>query len=244
MRPLPIVMLMVGCASAGKDITVGGHADGGFNHGDGQGQQFFDAPGPSIDAPPGQQSMTLVETTNQTVTSGNAVACQPPSPDIGTTANSYYRVFDLSTFGITTAFHVSKVSFQVEDCESGSASCTVVAARVGTYTGNPGTTLSTGGITILGSNANVTVPLTTTGENVDAPITNVTIPAGSKMIAEIDSTDGTNTFQLFIGSNTGGQTAKSYLSAPACAPPGTTPTDADTLAGHAMDILLTVTGTY
>jgi len=197
-----------------------------------------------VDAPPGQTTVTLTQTTSNTLTPANSVAC--PATTVGTAANTYYRVFDLPSLGITGAFNVTSVSFQVEDCESVGSNGAPVAVRVGTYTGTTGgTTLQAGAITILASNNAVQVPETTTGTQVDAPISAV-IPAGSKLVVEVDAPDGNNTYQFYIGTSNAGQSAPGYVSSPRCSPPGTTPTDVTTLVTPtaAIDMLLTVTGTH
>jgi len=243
--PLALVLLGGGlgaCASAGKDVTLGG--DGGTHHDSGP---FFDAPASGgdgngmIDAPAGMQTKTLTEATSATATAGNSVACQDTSTGY-TYANTYIRVFDLSTFGISTAFNVTKVSFAVE---SANGSGIAIAVRVGTYSGTftgTTTTLNAAMISIAASNATVNIPANTSPQNIDAPVT-TTIPAGSKVVVEVDSPDFTGSSKgFFIGSNTGGESAKGFMVASTC---GTTsPTDADSLAGHAMDMIISVTGTY
>jgi hypothetical protein len=250
-----VVLATTGCATAdrGETITVGGHPDSGFgsNTIDAPGGQQIDAPAQMmIDAPPGQQTMTLTQNSSPTLLANNSIACGAASPDIGTTQNTYYRVFDLPSLGINTDFNVTTVSFQVEDCESNGTGA-AVAVRVGTYNGTPGATLSPAGITILQSNNSVQVPTvietttSTPGASVDAPI-NATIPAGSKMVVEVDAPDGTNTYQFYIGTNMAGQTGVGYISSPKCANPGTTPTDMGSVvsATTKIDMLLTVTGSY
>ena len=191
--------------------------------------------------------MTLTQTTSNTLTPANSIAC--PATTVGTAANTYYRVFDLPSLGITNAFNVTSVSFQVEDCESVGANGAPVAVRVGTYNGTVGgTTLQASAITILASNNSVQVPevdATATGATVNASIAAV-IPAGSKLVVEVDAPDGNNTYQFYIGTNTAGQAAPGYVSSPRCTPPGTTPTDVGTLItpAAAIDMLLTVTGTH
>ncbi len=249
-RGLALACLLAGCAEAGKESNLGAHPDGGFNRPDSGGKTYLDAPPVQPDAPPGMQTKTLSQTTSSTIAGGTSIACPSPA-GLGTAPNNYYRVFDLSSFGISTDFHVSKVSFQIEDCESGGATCTTVSVYVGTYSGTPGATLSTSGMTMLGSNTNVSVPLvtesgtSTPGGTVDATLS-ATIPAGSKMYVEVDAPDGANTYQFYMGANASGQSGKGYASSPdgTCNPPGATPTDIGSLATAEIDLLLTVTGSY
>src|SRR5690606_1268238 len=148
-----------------------------------------------VDAPPGPQTRTLTQTTSQTIKGANTLACGNPTNG-WTSTNKYYRVFDLAAMGITTPFTVSKVSFQVEHCDKliGTGTGTTVAVRVGTYSAAAGATLATANMTILASNASVAVPeviqvdTTTPGGTVDAPIT-ATIPAGGRLLVEVDAPD-------------------------------------------------------
>lgn len=247
-------MLAAGCASAGTQDQSG--VDSNPGGGDG-GNPIIDSgmTGDSsmvmIDAPPGPQTRTLTQTTSQTLKAGNTIACG----GAGTTrANNYYRVFDLPAMGITGAFNVTKVSFQIEHCQPTSgATCTTVAVRVGTYSAVPAATLTTANMTILASNASVTIPTvientttvppTTPGGTVDAPI-NATIPAGSKLLVQVDAPDGTNTYGFYMGSNDGGETGFGYILAPATGCAITTPTNISQIAAAPVNLLLTVTGTY
>ena len=241
---------LVGCATAGPaDDPNNTRTDGGFVHVDGNNNIHpIDAFISHIDAPPGQQTKTLDENTSDTIMAYTGVAC--PAADEGTAANNYYRVFDPATFGITTDFHVTQISFQVEDCESAADNGTPVTVRVGTYSTTPGNTLSAASMTVLASAANVQVPevdegqTTTPGGTVNAPI-NATIPAGSKLFAEVDVPDGDFDHYFYMGANTNGEMGDGYLKSPSgCNPAPTTPTNISTVAGSETDILLTVTGTY
>jgi hypothetical protein len=248
-----LVLFLVGCAQAGSpgQGTVDSNTGGGGS--DGQ-QVVIDAPMQMIDAPPvGPMTRTLSQNNNQTLKAGNTIACGNVAA--GTTAaNNYYRVFDLPALGINSPFTVSKVSFQIEDCVALSGTgCTNVAVRVGTYNGTPGATLATASMNILASNASVTVPRvaenttttppTTPGGTVDAPIA-ATIPAGSKLLVEVDAVNGTNTYRFYMGSNNGGETGFGYIMATDCGV--TTPTNISSVSTTypTVHLLLTVTGTY
>jgi hypothetical protein len=238
------VVVVAGCASAGTpdQAAVDASTQG-------------DSGGPMIDGAVvmgdgGPQTVTLSQTTSQAIKGANTIACQGTVG--GTTAaNNYYRVFDLPAMGVTNAFTVSKVSFQVEHCQplSGTA-CTNVAVRVGVYTAAPSTTLELDKMTILASNATVAVPrvvqtgTTTPGGTVDAPIT-ATIPAGSRLLVEVDAPNS-GTYAFYMGSNDGGESGLGYILAPDCAV--TVPTNISGAFGAnapatPRHLLLTVTGT-
>ncbi|MEO8840615.1 MAG: hypothetical protein ABI591_21900 [Kofleriaceae bacterium] len=250
MRPL-LLSLVIGlalgaCAEAGKS-AIQGHTDGGDNtHPDASGQHI-DAFVDHIDAPPGMMTKTLTETNSNTLEAASSIACGNANQ---TQQNSYYRVFDPATFGITTDFHITQVTFQVEDCESAAGNGEVVTVQVGTYNGTPsGTTISTNNLAMLAQATNVQVPEVdetaagTTGATVNAPIT-ATITAGQKLYAEVDTIAGSTGSFFYIGSNTGTETSPGYFSAAGCTPPGTTPTSMASVKAGAASILLTVTGTY
>ncbi|MEO8552160.1 MAG: hypothetical protein ABI678_19415, partial [Kofleriaceae bacterium] len=125
------------------------------------------------------QTKTLDENTSDTLVQFTAPACGTTTT---TDVNTYWRVFDLATNGITTDFHITQVSFQV-DTSSGQTA----QVKVGTYNGTPGANLATGSMAVAASNLAVTIPSTTTGATVTVPFTNAVILAGKKVYVEIDS---------------------------------------------------------
>jgi hypothetical protein len=241
-----VLLLLGACASAGHDVSI--DSNGGTT--DSPNQQHVDAK--LLDAPPGAQTKELFQTSSQTLQGGTSVAC-PNGTLGGTSANNYYRVFDLASFGITSSFIVSKVTFQVEDSQSVGNNGSSVAVRVGTYAGTPADQLDNAMMTILASNPTVAVPqvvesgTTTPGATVNAPIS-ATIPANSKLLVEIDSPDGGGNYELYIGANNQSETAPAYVLAPSCnymSQPITKPTNINKLAtSMAVHLLISVTGQY
>ena len=66
------------------------------------------------------QTKTLDENSSDTLDLNNALACstnQGTTP-LNTEANNYFRVFDPAAFGITTTFHITQVSFQVNAADT------------------------------------------------------------------------------------------------------------------------------
>lgn len=248
--------MLAGCASAtspdNTTVTIGGQVDaGGLHHIDAPpgenpeaGIPIPDAFVPMIDAAPGMMTKVVSGTNSDTVVEGNSPACTNNTSG-GTRAATYYRVFDLAALGIASDFHISSVSFGVEDCYSTAGNGTVVAVRVGTYDGTAyGQSTLPGPITILASNNTVQVPqLDMTAGTVNAAIT-ATIPAGKKLVVEIDVPDGSGVFEFFMGSNSAGQTAPSYIMSTACTI--NTPTDPGTLTQplSVVDMIITATGTF
>jgi hypothetical protein len=256
-------LLLLGCAKAGPigngampDAPNGlmGNPDAsGFTHPDADTHIDAAIDAKPIDAPPGMETVTLTQTTNNTVAADNSIACALEDGD-GTRQDTYYRVFDLGSAGITTTFSVSSVTFAVEDCDTASGLGTNVAVHVGTYSGTiptaPGGTLTAADITVDASNNVVGVPEIDEAsgdppQNVSAPIT-ASIPGSSKMVVEVEAPDGSGSFNFFLGTSTGGQTALGYISSPECTPAITAPTDIQSLgsANSKIDVLITVTGTY
>lgn len=235
------VACFAGCASAGTPDQPGQPDAGGTNNPDAN-EVTLDG---SMDMPDAHvpQTRTLSQTTSDTVTPGNTIACGNAAGG-WTSLNNYYRVFDLASFGITTPFTVSKVTFKFEQCDkiSGSGTCTNVAVRVGTYGAVPGATLDPASISILASNATVPVP-EGTGGTVDAPVT-ATIQPGQRLLVEIDAPDGQNVYKLYMGSNTAGETAPGYIMAPATGCEVASPTNISQVAGGPIHLVMTVTGTY
>jgi hypothetical protein len=251
------ILFAAGCASAGQDQPGidsggGGGSDSGGGSGSDSGMEMIDAPITMPDMGPTMR--TLTQTNSQTLTPGNTLACSNNTTG-HTRANTFYRVFDLPAMGITTAFTVQKVTFQVEHCHHNSNTGCVLAVRVGTYTATPGASLNTANMVIAASNANVQVPEvienpgpppTTPGGTVDAPV-NTTIAAGSKLLVVLEAPDGNNLYSFYPATNTGGETGLGYIMSATCNI--TAPVDmSGTLNGQVTaaprNLLLSVTGTY
>lgn len=234
MRRLALLLLGA-CASGGQpDVPDASRVDG----------NLVDTT--LIDATPMQ---TLSQTTSNMLEAGTSQACLAPSS--GTAANNYYRVFDLAAFNITTDFHVSQISFQVEHCDDlNGTTGTSVVVRVGTYSGTPGDMLTLANMTLLASANSIAVPEVvedpgpppvTAGETVNAPIS-ATVPAGQKMYIEVDAPDGNATYEMYMGANNDGETGFGYVLAPTCGL--TVPTNISTVVGGPLNLLMTVSGSY
>ena len=249
MRPLLFAMLLVfgACAEAGKS-GFQGLGDGSITLVDSDTHQ---PPPPDafvshIDAPPGMMTKTLDENSSDTLDLAHALACSSNLNNVPqyTLANTYVRVFDPSQFGITTAFHVTQVAFQVNQATPNGG--VQVTLKVGTYSGTlTGTTLDTASMATLATNAAVQVPQIASGgtggavnQTIDA-----SIPAGSKLFVEVDAPAMTNGQFFYFGQNTASDTVPSYISASDCTV--TVPTTMKSLNGNSqIAALMTVTGTY
>jgi hypothetical protein len=207
---------------------------------------YLDAPVDIVltDAP---SLTTLSQNASTTIEAGISAGCL--GSQSGTAANNYYRVFDLATFGISTDFHVYQVQFQIEHChEFATSAGKDVTVRIGTYSDTPGETLALNAMTILRSaQAHVpeviaqTQPPSTPGGTVTVPF-DITVPAGSKLMVEVDAPDGNGEYAFFMGANTAGETGIGYVLAPTCGV--SVPTNINTVKGSPLHLLLTVSGAY
>jgi hypothetical protein len=190
------------------------------------------------DAPQQPVTVTLQETVNNTIATANSIACGNGSE---TSDNTWYRAYALSDFGITNAFHVTQVSFAIQE----SAGTPSVQVKVGSYGGTVGgMTLDTSMIVPLNATT-VTIPATTTGESVPAPIT-ADIPAGGKLVVQIaaPNLEGTGKY-VYIGASNGGENKPGYITSVGCAiNVPTRPIDVDPVQFAAVDLIILVTGTH
>jgi uncharacterized repeat protein (TIGR02543 family) len=158
--------------------------------------------------------ISITESSSQSIVSANSVSCNNTA---GHADNSYYRVFDLPTFGITGEFKVSAVEIGVESAAAGGTDQPIT---VNLYTLNGAFILAN--LTPIGSaSVNVTDQSLT---HLTVPVT-ATAPAGAKLVVEIFTPNGQTAGNFFfIGSNNLGETAPSYIRATACglAEPATT----------------------
>ena len=175
-------------------------------------------------------SVTLTQSTAQSITTGNSVSCNMSGFHA---ENSYWRVFDLSTFGITTVFDVNEVQFGIEEATGTGGTQTVVVnlyAMTGTFTLANLTSLGTTSIAVPDQGTTV-FPVAVAG----------TVPAGSKLVVEIKTPSGQpDVARFFIGSNNLGQSAPSYISAAACGI--TEPASTESIGFPDMHIVVNVVG--
>lgn len=147
--------------------------------------------------------VTLTQSTSQTITSPNSVACLYNS--IYHHDNSYWRVFTLSR-----ALNVTSVEIGIEQAAATSGSQPLT---VNIYE-NSGGAFPAGTRTLKGT-ANVDVN--------DQALTKLTIPisaslpSNAQMVLEVFTPDGVASESLFgMGSNSSGQNGPSYFSAASC----------------------------
>jgi hypothetical protein len=224
--------VIAACASAGKTADVDATRSSGSDA----------APVTSgeagIDA---LVAVTLSQNTGTTIGSASSVTCGNTD---GTTAeNSWYRVFKPSDDGIVAGFHVTAVTFGVQEATGMPA----VQVRIGTYGGAitpPPTQLDTGLITPLASMAfNVPTTFATAATTMTVPIS-ANVPPLSQLIVEIFAPNQSGTSKYFyLGGNSTGETRPSYLRAPGgtCATPQ--PATTASLGFPTSNLVITVSGT-
>lgn len=258
-----LTLALAGCATAARDAggqgspdgggLGGGHPDGGVGK-DADTTPPVDA-APLPDAPMGQTQVTLSQTNDMMMAAGKSVACRTLDPIfgtivLGTSDNSWYRVFKLADYGITGPFNLQRVTFWTDYASAGTGTTQPATLRVGTYAGSvEADTLNTSQITNVGT-AQIQIPDADSANGTPPPVeTNIsaTVPVGSNLIVELALPEGGNDGNYFyIGVTAGGESKKSYIRS-ANSLCNITPPKALTSPGGLNkpdnSILLTVTGT-
>lgn len=159
-------------------------------------------------SPTAVTAYTLTHSLSTTIEAGRAIKCAQHGFN---TEASYYRVFNLPVFNLAgQEILVSGVTFGVEAASGGSQPVQVRLHRlVGPFT--------TANLTLLGA---VDVWLADqTATQVTVPVSAL-VPANSQLVFEVAVPAGQTAGQtFFMGANALGQTAPSYLRAPACGYP-------------------------
>lgn len=181
---------------------------------------------------------TITESTSQTITQGNSVACSSDN-GVTTTENHYWRAFNMNTFTGGQEYDITSVDFGIEQATSGSG--TGQPLTVNLYA-NHGSAFPGGDwqSNLIGTSGTINIPdQSLTIFNV--PIT-ATVPAGTlELVMEVMTPDGTNVGNaFFIGSNTDAETGTSYLSAVDCGL--TDPTPVGDIGFPNMHIVFNVNG--
>jgi hypothetical protein len=235
MRWLLLCLAIAGCARAGKENSIiGGLVDARPR------SDADDIPEPDaspIDAPPSQ--VTLTATTSGTITLNNSFGCVDTNTGI-TLRDSYYRVFRLADFNITTTLHVTQVDFGIQTATAGSGTTQPATLNLGTYGVIPqGDTLDLAPVRPI-SSVNLQIP-NGSGSRMTVPITG-DIPATTGLIVELAIPDGTAAGnKFFIGTNAQGERSPGYIRSLDCAAI-TDPTVMTSIGLGEVDIVMTVTG--
>ncbi len=178
---------------------------------------------------------TISHSQSQTIVQDNSVAC---INSYGHADNAYLREFNLNAFGISGEFNVSAVQFGVELADAGSGSSQPIRVRLYRKT-NPAGALTYANLTTI-----TTVNTNINDQTLSRPTVNIagTAPAGSVLVVEVFTPNGQSAGNFFfIGSNSAGQTAPSYLAAATCGV--TEPATTASIGYPGMHIVMNVTGT-
>jgi hypothetical protein len=238
MRWLLIYLAIAGCARAGRENSIIGGLNDARPSGD---AETVPAPDASpIDAPP--QQVTLTQTASLGITKNNSFGCVEPS---GVThQNSYYRVFKLADYSITTTLHVTQVVFGIESAAAGGgASSQPATLNLGTYAGTPGGTTLDLSMARRVNSMDIQIP-NGSATRMGVPITG-DIASTTSVIVELAIPDGTaDGNQFFVGTNTDVERAPGYTLGPDCGV--TSPTSMQSIADDNMfgdvHLVMTVTG--
>ena len=181
-------------------------------------------------------AVTITQSTDPVnIDAGGSIACNDNSTGF-TAANSYFRAFTLSSFGINNPFNVTSVQIGIEQASSTNTDQPVT---VNLYAGVVGFPVDfPGSFTLIGTVTENIAPQTLTLYTFTVA---GTVPAGEDLIVEIFTPDGAipgNSF--FIGSNAAGQTSPSYIMAADCGL--SIPGDVESIGFGNMHIVMSVTG--
>jgi hypothetical protein len=177
--------------------------------------------------------VTITHSATQNIVSGNSVSC---NDGIGHTDNSYLRVFDLVSFGITGPFDVVEVEIGIEATFTAGGS---QPATMNLYLWDDADPFTFANFTPIGS-ANTTVFDGDAGTIITVPVAG-SAPAGSNLVVEFFTPNGQAAGNLlWVGSNPDGQTSPTYLAAADCGVPE--PTDTAALGFPGMHMVMNVTG--
>ena len=147
---------------------------------------------------------SITQSSSQEITQGSSVAC---SDGIGHADTSYWRAFNLSSFGIVHQFDVSSVQIGIEKAVAVSGSQPLIVRLYQTTSG----AFPSGTRSLLSSSRfNVS---NEQGTIIKVPVT-ASVPAGSELVVEVFTPNGqVDGNLLFIGSNSSPEGGPSYISA-------------------------------
>lgn len=152
----------------------------------------------------GGNHVTISHSASLEIVDSNAIAC---SPDGGftTSSNRFLRVFDLTGFGFQNDFDVNSVTFGLERLD--------VTANVSVNLYTLDGALAYANLTSVASEMVTLEPQVSV--LIDVPVI-ATLPADAILVVEIEPQELSGIGHFYPGSNSAGESALSYLSAPVC----------------------------
>ncbi len=191
------------------------------------------APDAAVQAPGGAGAISFTQSTDlATITQFNSVSCQGGGLH---TDNSYYRRFALKAdHGLFRKMMIESVDIGIEDAV-GSGGSQPVEVRL--YAIAPGDPLLLANFTLLGT-ASFDQPDTALAVQ-NFPVSGIIDPSKNDLVVELFTPNGQATGnRFFIGSNSLGQTAPSYIMAADCGVAAIT--DLANIGFPSMHIVMTV----
>lgn len=201
----------------GSAADAGGEVGDQPDAGPGGGQPEPDAGGgqPEQDAAPELAPITLSHSNSLDIVGDNSVACGPN--DFTVSAQSYYRVFDLTALGLTGPLHIEKVKIGIQQSTSSDGKGHQADVALYTLDGE----LQLDNLTNL-TRTTITVrelapddPGDVGGLLRDVAI-EATVPAGAVLVVELSHGDLPEGDSLLIGSNQAAQTGPTFTRAAFC----------------------------
>jgi hypothetical protein len=172
---------------------------------------------PRVDAEPielpdaGAGEVALVQTRSEEILDDHSIACVEMDDNnnpVQNRENSYYRVFDLAEADVQGTLEVSSVRVGVESAQATDGLAQPGEVRLYTLDGE----FLIANLDLVNSVEIQIEPQTQS--RIDVPITGTFAP-GSTLVVELFIPDSSEGRLFFIGSNNLGETAPSYLRAPA-----------------------------
>jgi hypothetical protein len=240
----------IGDSSGGAGASAGSDATGGMSSG-GVGDETGGAGGaPAVDECSGDPcadvctcddtpsdapvcTCLLTQSSSNTITPLNSVNC---NNGVAHAENSFYRIFDLSDFGIDADFSATSVEIGFEFAESGldSQSASIRFHELdGTFTLANLTSIATNPIQIA----------TTDEPGLQTFSVNGTLPPDQPFVLELLLPDGQSVGNYIqVGSNSAAQSDPTYIRAPSCGYPA--PASLSVVGFPDMHWVVAVIGTY
>jgi hypothetical protein len=190
--------------------------------------------GENFSNPYPESRVRLEQTSSSDISPSLSLACSDSS---GTKENSWYRIFQLSDFGIDGVFTVNRVNFGVQTVIGEQR----VKVSIGTYAGPYGSVeLDLTKVDVL---AMTTVHLRD-GKAFDAQanFAGVQIPAGANLIVEVRSEGIAKGGFFYLGATSAIEMQPGYLRAPGCDTPNPRMTSA--LGALGTHLVISVSGTH
>lgn len=158
-------------------------------------------------------AQVLTHSISQTITTGT-VSCN--NSGIASAANTYYRVFDLNSFNITTNYNVTSIEFGVQHIYAYDGFYPITIKLYSTTQSFPAgfTGSSPAGYTLL---AQQTYNVPDSELTIFSAPISATVPANTKLIVEIGYPGDIYMMDtVFLGSNNAGETSPTYIKSDAC----------------------------